>query len=60
MFFENFEFVEMCQIEIEDNSGKIYSQFTDKVSYEIDFTAYGFNRDQPQVWELSLNLIKIK
>ena len=50
----------MCQIEIEDNSGKIYSQFTDKVSYEIDFTAYGFNRDQPQVWELSLNLIKIK
>ena len=44
--------------EIEDNDENLYSQFSDRISYEIDLTALSFHRDHTPTWELKLRNLK--
>ena len=60
LFFKNFDLKKMCKNEIEDDNEQIkISRFGEKLSYKIDFTAFGLHRDRPTAYELNLNNLPI-
>ena len=55
-FFKNFYFKNRCKNELDDGNEKINCRFTDTVFHDIDYTAYGHQRDRPPALDLIIKI----
>ena len=53
IFFVNFDFINGCKNEFEDNNEKSCSRLKNRVPLKIDFTADWTHESNPTAWELN-------